>query len=234
MNQKKLLPEMAADRICNYIDEQHLKEGDKLPNEFQLAKICEVGRSTVREAIRILSFEGKVEVVRGNGTFVRCIHPEPFINEYDPMGFKKESHLMKRALEFFDVRLMLEPELAAQAALMADEEDKKKLVELEKKVKRCILEGKDHRDADIQFHKQIAKCSKNSVAYHLMDLITQGILVFVEMTNNSLSEETLSSHHLIVEAILNRDATGARCNMIGHLNHNRKVILEKHKVKTGN
>ena len=59
---EKLLPEQTAEKIRGYIEGNGLKVGDKLPNEFQLAEICGVGRSTVREAIKLLVFSGKVEV----------------------------------------------------------------------------------------------------------------------------------------------------------------------------
>ena len=58
---EKLLPEQTAEKIRGYIEGNGLKVGDKLPNEFQLAEICGVGRSTVREAIKLLVFSGKVE-----------------------------------------------------------------------------------------------------------------------------------------------------------------------------
>lgn len=45
---EKLLPEQTAEKIRGYIEGNGLKVGDKLPNEFQLAEICGVGRSTVR------------------------------------------------------------------------------------------------------------------------------------------------------------------------------------------
>ncbi len=47
------------------IESNGMKTGDKLPNEFQLAEICGVGRSTIREAIKLLVFFGKVEAIRG-------------------------------------------------------------------------------------------------------------------------------------------------------------------------
>ena len=55
---EKLLPEQTAEKIRGYIEGNGLKVGDKLPNEFQLAVFCGVGRSTVREAIKLLVFSG--------------------------------------------------------------------------------------------------------------------------------------------------------------------------------
>lgn len=70
MQKEKLLPEQTAEKIREYIESNGMKTGDKLPNEFQLAEICGVGRSTIREAIKLLVFSGKVEVIRGSGTYI--------------------------------------------------------------------------------------------------------------------------------------------------------------------
>ena len=70
-NNNKLLPEQVSEQIANLITDRALHAGDKLPNEFQLAEICEVGRSTIREAVKLLVFSGKVEVIRGSGTYIK-------------------------------------------------------------------------------------------------------------------------------------------------------------------
>lgn len=219
----KPLPEQAAEEIRHYIKKNHLTEGQKLPNEFQLAQMCDVGRSTIREAVKLLVFEGMVKVIRGNGTYIAEQKP---VLEADPMGFKEQSDLPKKALEFFDIRLMLEPEIAAMAASNATYEDCRKLMELRKEVEQCIYTNIDYLQADIGFHTQIAKCSQNSVAYNLMEIIVKGIPVFAEVTGNSLTSDTIEHHRAIAEAIAAGDAIGAKCAMIVHLNHNRKKILK--------
>lgn len=90
---EKLLPEQTAEKIRGYIEGNGLKVGDKLPNEFQLAEICGVGRSTVREAIKLLVFSGKVEVIRGSGTYIKkekASQASPAVND-DPIGLQENS-----------------------------------------------------------------------------------------------------------------------------------------------
>ena len=86
---EKLLPEQTAEKMKGYIEGNGLKVGDKLPNEFQLAEICGVGRSTVREAIKLLVFSGKVEVIRGSGTYIKKekAPQEVTMANDDPLGF---------------------------------------------------------------------------------------------------------------------------------------------------
>ena len=66
----KLLAEQVEDEIYHYILDTPLEPGTKLPNEFELGEKFGVGRSTVREAVKLLSSKGIVEVRRGSGTYV--------------------------------------------------------------------------------------------------------------------------------------------------------------------
>ena len=71
MRQKtETLSERVAVKIRQYIIENEMKAGDRLPNELQMAEYCEVGRGTVRDAVKLLRFEGLVEVVQGSGTYL--------------------------------------------------------------------------------------------------------------------------------------------------------------------
>lgn len=60
----------AEDEIVQLILDQDMQVGDKLPNEFDLAKQLGVGRSTLREAIRHLAARNVLEVRQGAGTFI--------------------------------------------------------------------------------------------------------------------------------------------------------------------
>lgn len=52
MEENKTLVEVTTDKILRYLKEMQLQVGDKLPNEYELSDYLEVGRSTVREAVR--------------------------------------------------------------------------------------------------------------------------------------------------------------------------------------
>ena len=66
----KLLAEQVEEQIYHYILDTPLDPGSKLPNEFELGEKFGVGRSTIREAVKLLSSKGIVEVRRGSGTYV--------------------------------------------------------------------------------------------------------------------------------------------------------------------
>lgn len=66
----KPLVEKASERLLELILERGYEVGDKLPNEYELAQDLEVGRSTVREAVRSLATRNILEVRQGSGTYI--------------------------------------------------------------------------------------------------------------------------------------------------------------------
>ena len=67
MSEKISLAEKTAERMIHELLESGVfKDGEKLPNELELSAQMGVSRITLREAIRILSAQGQVEVMAGN------------------------------------------------------------------------------------------------------------------------------------------------------------------------
>ena len=62
------LPERVADQISQLIIDRQLTTDDKLPNEFELATQLNVGRGTVREAVKLLVARNVLVIRRGKGT----------------------------------------------------------------------------------------------------------------------------------------------------------------------
>nr|WP_274600496.1 FCD domain-containing protein [Enterocloster clostridioformis] len=135
--------------------------------------------------------------------------------------------LPAKALEFSEVRLMLEPDIAALAATNATYEDCRKLMELEAEVRWQIQMQESHYEKDMAFHLQIARCSKNEIACRLMEIVVKGIPLFCKVTNDELANQTVKFHHMISESIERGDASGARYSMIDHLNSTRRKIIEE-------
>lgn len=224
---KKLLGEQIEEELMNYILQEPVEIGQKIPNEFELAEKFGVGRSTVREAVKGLVSKGILEVRRGSGTFViSTCSPEE-----DPLGLSKLQDKFKLALELFEVRLMLEPDIAAQAAENADERDLEQLKQLCDETERLYLGGSNHIPKDIEFHTCIARCSKNRVVESLIPLINSAVMTFANLTHRRLKEETIETHRAIVEAITERDSVGARCAMVMHLTYNRQELIRQMKEK---
>ncbi len=226
---KKLLGEQIEEALLQYIQSTPISIGEKLPNEFELGEMFQVGRSTIREAVKALVTKGILEVRRGDGTYVRSHRTI----EEDPLGLSLLDDKFKLALELFEVRLMLEPEIAALAANHATEEEKRQLVSLCDAVEHAYLAGEDHIPLDIEFHNFIARCSRNRVVETVLPVINTAVMTFANITRRSLMQETIDTHRDITHSILEQDSVGARCAMITHLTFNRQKILrlwEEHKA----
>lgn len=221
----KTLTERVADNIISYIVDNKLKPGDKLPNEFHLAEIFGVGRSTIREVIKALASRGILEVRRGAGTFV-CERKE---QNNDPLGLSLISDRYKLALDLLSVRLMIEPEIAAQAAENATAEDIEELGTQCNRVEQKIQDGENHIEEDIKYHACIAKCSKNLVVETLVPMINSSVAMFGNITHRKLLPETITTHRQVLDAIRNHDCAGAKCAMTMHLLYNRDMITHLQK-----
>ena len=195
-----------------FILDEPIQVGEKIPNEYELTEHFQVGRSTVREAVKGLVSRGVLEVRRGDGTYV--------------LGFGSVQDKYQLAMDLFEVRLMFEPEIVMLACKNATEEQIKEAERLCKEVEDLYKQGIDHIYKDIEFHCYMAKLSGNVVVERLLPVINTAVVTFANITYRSLKEETLTTHREIVNSLKKRDAVGARCAMIMHLTYNRQVIVE--------
>lgn len=228
----RLLAQQVEEQLFEYILSEPVLVGQKLPNEFKLGEKFGVGRSTIREAVKSLVSKGVLEVRRGAGTYVTSTTS----SDEDPLGLGTIADKTSLALDLVDVRMMLEPGIAEMAALHATSEEIKQLEVLCSLVETKIRQGEPHIQADIQFHTFIAECSKNKVVEQLIPIIDTAVMMFVNVTHKKLTEETITTHRHIVEAIKDRDPVGAKTAMMMHLTFNRnaikKIIKNKKAEKT--
>ena len=216
----KLLAEQVEDQIYHYILDTPIEPGAKLPNEFALGEKFRVGRSTIREAIKLLSSKGIVEVRQGSGTYISS---SPGMVD-DPLGFTFIGNKQKLITDLLEVRFLLEPSIAAMAATRADKKDIKKITALCDEVEELLRKHEDHTQKDIEFHAAIALSSKNVVVPRLVPVINSSIPLFVETTRGTLLEETIETHRAIADAIAAHDPLRAQDAMYLHLVYNRKRI----------
>ena len=222
-----LLAEQVQEQLYQYILDNHYEIGMKIPNEFELARYFGVGRSTIREAVKLLISKGVLEVRRGSGTYVISTTPA----DLDPLGLQKIEDKMALALDLVNVRIMLEPGIAEMAALNATPEDIKKLRDLCDQVEIRIKNGSSYIKEDIAFHTCVPECAKNKVVEQLIPIIDTAVLMFVNVTHTRLKEETIMTHRAVVDAIADHDSIGARSAMMMHMTFNRNMIRKLMKEK---
>lgn len=218
----KLLAEQVQEQIYQYILNTPIEEGQKLPNEFQLGERFGVGRSTVREAVKLLISRGILEVRRGSGTYV--VNTTPI--DLDPLGLRTIEDKMALAMDLVNVRMLLEPGIAEMAARFATDEDIRKLKGLCDLVEKKITGGNSYIKDDIAFHTCVAECSKNKVVEQLIPIIDTAVLMFVNVTHKKLAGETIMTHRAVTDAIADHDPIGAKSAMMMHMTFNRNMIKE--------
>ena len=218
--EEKSLPQKISEDIITFILEEKLQPGDKLPNETVLSEHLNAGRSSIREATKLLASRNIVTIRQGSGTYIAS----SLGVVQDPLGFTFIGDKQKLIHDLLEVRFLLEPSIAAMAAAHADENDIKKITALCDDVENLLNNGEDHTMKDIEFHTAISMSSKNLVVPRLIPVINSSIPLFVETTGNRLHNETIESHREIAQAIAAHDPLRAQDAMYLHLVYNRKII----------
>lgn len=214
------LTERVADNIEELITANKLRPGDRIPTERELAKTLGIGRSTVRESIKILVSRNVLEIRRGTGTFVR---DDVGVMD-DPLGFRFIHDKKKLALDLNQVRRMVEPQIAALAAQSASDEDIACLQRLCDEVAQQINLNQDYANKDIEFHTRLAELTDNLVIPKIIPIITQGIQTYVDITHHKRAGKASYTHQAVVTAIKNHDSQKAYDAMADHLKENRETI----------
>lgn len=222
MAPRKPLAQAAADSIMNYIRENDLKPGDKIPTEPELASLLKVGRGTVREAVGSLVSRNILDVRQGSGTF---ISDKQGVVE-DPLGLNLYSDDLQTALEIMEVRLMIEPQIAFRAALEASDEQIAALEEQCALIEKQIRNGKPYRKEDARFHQMIGECCRNTIIARLIPVITSSVIRNVDATRDRYRRQTLIHHRQVMNAIAAHDPYTAQYTMTTHLSILHSGILE--------
>ncbi len=216
------LSDKAAEQIVQYILENQLQKGDRLPNEKLLVEQLNVSRSTIREAMRSLSSRGIVVIRQGSGTYIAN---SPGVAQ-DPLGLEFQYDKQKVARDLLEIRIIMEPSIAALCAQRATDADVSEIWTLAREISQQIKSGVDHAEADVAMHCKIAECAGNDVLMVLFPEIIKGIRLFTEVLQQKIILDVIGDHECIAEAIGKRDTEGARDAMLAHLLRNKYAIEE--------
>jgi GntR family transcriptional repressor for pyruvate dehydrogenase complex len=217
--------EGVAQQIQHLIVEGALKPGERLPSERELAARLAVSRSSVRDAIRILELAGLVVPRQGEGTVVADLSPETVAAPIASILLRKRELIE----ELLDVRKMLEPALAARAALRATPEDVARLEEIVERQRARARRGEPAVDEDGEFHYQIALAAKNGVVRSVLDVLMR---LLRETRARSLQSpgrprRSLEGHERILEAIARREPEGAERAVRRHLEEIEAIVMKR-------
>ncbi|MFC5404581.1 FadR/GntR family transcriptional regulator [Cohnella soli] len=187
LKRTKLVDDVVA-QLQDTIVNGGLKPGDKIPTEPELMTQFGVGRSTIREAVRVLVHAGLLEKKQGFGTFLPSapVIQEPLVNR------------LRRAemMEVYEVRKMLEVEISRLAAERRDEQDLAAMRHHLDRRADALARGDtaDYLNADVDFHNAVAAASKNNVA---VDMYRTFSTVLRETLSHLAADQEAHDPHVI-------------------------------------
>ncbi len=216
---ERSLRELLADGA----DRGTLVPGSKLPTERDLVQRLSAPRSAVRRALEALEDEGLITRHVGRGTFLT-----------DAATRKVEGAPADTSqAEIMQVRLLLEPGVAALAARVATQADLDRITE-------CLDAGGASEDFegfeswDARLHRSIAQAAHNGLLMNMFDVLNtaRALPVWGTLKRRTSSPERRRCYHAehtaIVDALRDRDADGAGHAMRAHLQNVSDNLLGRH------
>ncbi|NQE51821.1 FCD domain-containing protein [Herbaspirillum rubrisubalbicans] len=225
-----------TDRLAHFIAERALPAGHKLPSERTLAAEFGVSRSSLREAIRVLSSQGLLVARHGGGTFVAgqdsAALTDPIAEALLPLAplARSDAGYWKDVAE---IRSSLEGDAAYFAALRANEQDRQRLRQAYLEVSTAPLDDlAAQARTDAAFHLAIAQASRNVVLRQVMSGLLRLLEISIADTLRQLYclPDIVAAldrqHRQILDAILDGRAEDARSHANAHLEFVQRRLLD--------
>jgi GntR family transcriptional repressor for pyruvate dehydrogenase complex len=216
--ERRKVYEQIAEQLLGQIGTRRLKPGDPLPPERELTESFGVGRSSIREALRMLESQGVITPVSG-GAFV-VSDPAAPLNSSLRLVFSLDERAGLDDL--FELRRILECEAAALAAERRSDAHLEEMDVAVAEMAASLGEARSAErfiDADLRFHLAIAEATANRLVLHSMqavrDVIRRALFTVVLIPQSP--ESAVIEHRTIRAAIAARDPAGAREEMRAHL-----------------
>lgn len=192
----------------------NLKPGDRLPTENELAAVFSVGRSSIREGLKVLSALGIVER-RNEGTFVS---KSPNVYLVEPLGLMVQMEVANFT-DILEMRELLELVTVRLAVARATEEDIEALEKLVWEMEKPGLQTDEFIQADIEFHSTLAGAARNAALGQFLYAVRTVLVRFQERacSNPKIQEHALVHHRKLVQAIRRRNVRLAQKLMEEHL-----------------
>ena len=197
----KSVVNQVLDKFKEALIYKELKPGDRLPSESELSSNLGVGKSSIREAIKMLQAVGVVESRQGEGTFI-CNNLKN--DSLNPLVFQLifEQGTNKDILE---MRTIFEPAFTQFAMQKATEDDIKKIedtiIAFEERIRLGIQEAED----DLAFHFAILKSTHNPFIIRIGETIMQLFRASISKSMRNIPSVALEDHKMIFKAFCEGD-----------------------------
>ncbi|MCH9853759.1 MAG: FadR family transcriptional regulator [Alphaproteobacteria bacterium] len=202
--------------------------GDIIEDENALAARYHVSRSVIRDAIKILTGKGLLEVRRGIGTHVRNRANWSLFDD-DVLAWHQSAPPNRKFLEnLMDFRFMIEPKAAAYAAERGSKQDHQNIKMAFALMEREKGSLKDFIIADAAFHKSILNAANNELLSCVEGIIFSALLISIRITNSDPrdNKNSLPSHKNVVDAIIARNSKQAEKQMVLLLTNAKQKLEE--------
>jgi GntR family transcriptional repressor for pyruvate dehydrogenase complex len=197
------LSQLVVQNLKQYILEQEMMQGDRLPAERELSRIMNVSRAILREALRSLESSGIVEIRHGEGTFVSNRYMNPMLESLSfAMRMKGTS-----SREITEIRYLLE---AAALDAAVEHADPHMFDELEQLTKTAADRGRSDEErmvAHAALHLAIIRCTGNESFIRLAELF---VMQTPEIANRSDSHQFEEEHRRYIDALRRKDVITAK------------------------
>ena len=209
-----------AQRVRDFVETARRNEQRRLPAEAQLATDLGVTRARLRSILKKLQAEGLIWRHVGKGTFV---------GERSLTAALESLSEVLNPVEAFEARMVLEPQLAALAALRATPRHIEEMRDCLARMETLTSFG-DWAGWDERLHRMVAKAAGNTLLLALYDTVRESAPSgmrhrFQDVFGVSPRSETNHEHQAYVDAIAERDAGRAERLMREHLQSIRQALF---------
>jgi DNA-binding FadR family transcriptional regulator len=222
---RRSLAETAVAEMTARIRDGTYRPGEKLPTEPQFMAELGVSRTVVREAVSRLQAAGLVETKHGIGTFVLDPPPATSLDIGNAVTIRD-------VLAILELRISLETEAAALAALRRNDADIEQMARAVADFDADIAAGRSSVDADFRFHLQIALATGNRYFENVLRNLGISTIPRTRLDTTRIIPEqgpsylhrTNLEHQAILEGIARSDPESARAAMRMHLSNSRERL----------
>jgi GntR family transcriptional regulator, transcriptional repressor for pyruvate dehydrogenase complex len=214
---------MVLDRIKEALINKELKPGDLLPSETELVTNLGVGKTSVREAIKMLQALGVVEVRQGFGTIIKQSSGEELVN---PLVFQLLTQQGTNK-DILDLRIMFEPAYTIMAMQNASDEDIKSIestvINLENKTKA----GTQLVEDDLNFHRTILNSTHNPYVIKIGETVLQLFEASMKESVAKIPQTALQDHKRIFEAFCRKDEKELKAAILSSFEGWKEILIKE-------
>lgn len=197
---------LVIERIKQALINDELAPGDYLPSEAELTRNLGVGKSSVREAIKMLQAMGILEVRRGQGTRVRE-HPSE-----DALNSLVFQMILAKGVtkDMLELRAMFEPAYTIMAMHRATPQDLARIRGTVRDLENALNSNTQDSRFDLAFHMAVLHATHNPLVIRIGETMMELFDASIETSMRTLPEVALKDHKAILKAIEEKDEAGVR------------------------